>query len=52
MQTFIARENLKLYERKLADASDRQERERLQSLIDAERERLRELSGSSPSDRP
>jgi rubrerythrin len=50
MQTFIARENLKLYERKLADAVDPDERERLESLINAEREHLRELSGSSPSD--
>jgi hypothetical protein len=50
MQEFIARENLKLYQRKLAETVDPGERERLTQLIDSERKRLRELTGSSPPD--
>ncbi len=50
MQTFIAQENLKLFERKLAEASDPDERERLAILIGNERERLRQLTGSIPPD--
>lgn len=48
MQEFIARENLKLYQRRLAETDDPSEREQLTQLIDSERERLRELSGCSP----
>lgn len=50
MQAFIARENLKLYERKLDETVDPEKRERLSRLIDTERARLRRLTGSNPRD--
>ena len=49
-QDFIARENLKLYRRKLAETVDPGEREQLTRLIASEREHLRELTGFSPPD--
>ena len=51
MQTFIARENLKLFRRKLEAAADKDERERLIELIEAERERLRDLTRLSSPER-
>ncbi len=50
MQKFIARENLKLYERKLTDTVDPHKQEMLRNLIDSERQHLRELTTSSAGD--
>ena len=49
MQKFIARENLRLFERKLAEARDQKHRDRLTGLIVNERERLRQLTEAAPS---
>ena len=43
MQAFIARENIKLFECRLAETRDPAEREHLAALIEAQRDRLREL---------
>lgn len=48
MQDFIARENIKLYQRKLAETLDPDERGRLMELMDSEHERLRKLASASP----
>ena len=49
MQKFIARENLKLFESKLAEACDQNERDRLTALMEKERERLQQLTEAGPS---
>lgn len=49
MQKFIARENLKLLERKLAEACDQNGRDRLTALMEKARERLRQLTEAGPS---
>lgn len=50
MQEFIARRNLELFERKLAEARNQHERDVLSALIRQEREQLRQLTGASPPD--
>lgn len=50
MQEFIARENLKLFQSKLAETIDPTERERLLRLIEEESARLGKVTGSKPDD--